>query len=103
VDGTYVIYQNETYVTVKRPTLAEYGQNLVKGDNSGNDVRDVRDNVLNAVATFPATSVANPADALVQNSLILPQFMAVRKDRDGLNRSTVYPNYNPALSAAFLG
>src|SRR5213075_1369956 len=40
VDGSYVIYQNETYVTVKRPTTAEYGQDLIKGDNSGNDVRD---------------------------------------------------------------
>ena len=103
VGGSYVIYQNETYNTVKRPNAAEYGQDLLKGDNSGNDVRDVRDNVLNAVANFPATSVANPADALVQNSLILPQFMQVKKDRDGLNRSTLNPDYNPALSAAFLG
>jgi hypothetical protein len=103
VDGTYVIYQNQTYVTVKRPTVAEYGLDLIKGDNSGNDVRDVRDNVLNSVANFPAASIANPADALVQNSLILPQFMAVRKDRDGLNRSTANPSYNPVLSAAFLG
>ena len=103
VDGSYVLYQNETYVTVKRPTVTEYGQDLIKGDNSGNDVRDVRDNILNAVATFPATSVANPADALVQNSFILPQFMQVRKDRDGLNQSTINPSYNPVFSAAFLG
>jgi hypothetical protein len=98
-NGEYVIYQNQTYVTVKAPNAAFAGDTAaqwaartdaetgIAGDNSGNDVRDVRDNILGAVANFPATSIANPADALRQQSFIIPQFMKVRKGQDGLNQS----------------
>jgi hypothetical protein len=115
VNGSYVIYQNQTYVTVKAPnpafaadtanqwaarTDAETG---IKGDNAGTDVADFRGNVLGSVATFPAGSVASPADAMIQNSLILPQFMQVKKIRDGVNQSVANPGYNATLSNAFLG
>jgi hypothetical protein len=103
VDGSYVIYQNQTYVTVKRPDAVQYGQDLIKGDNAGDDVRDLRANILESVNSFPPSSTGSPADGLVNNSFILPQFMAVKKDTDGLNRSVANPGYNSTLSSQFLG
>lgn len=98
--GSYVIYQNETYVTVKAPNAAFAGDTAaqwaartdaatgIKGDNAGHDVADVRSNILSAVYNFPASlSVSNPGDALLSTSFILPQFMAVRKTQDGVNQS----------------
>lgn len=110
-NGSYVIYQNETFVTARVPTADMYNKDVIKGDNGvgvqfdasgkdvgpGHDVRDFRDNILNAVASQPfptTTSVANPADALLANSYIVPQLMLVQKSQDGLNQSSVNPNYN---------
>jgi hypothetical protein len=82
-DGSYVIWQNETYVTVRTPG-ANYGDdNSIKGDANG-DVAKLRGNVLNSVTTFPnPLSTNNPADALLNNSFILPQMMTVTKQFDG--------------------
>jgi hypothetical protein len=101
-NGGYAIYQNEQYVTVRRPD-ADYATDKVKGDNTGHDVQDVRDNVLNSVVTFGSgASVATPADALIDNSLILPQMMLVNKPIDGLNQSDVNASRDVALRNAFL-
>jgi hypothetical protein len=115
-DGTYVIWQNETYVTIKAPlakfagdtaqqwaarTDAETG---IKGDNTGNDVADVRGNILGSVFNFPASnSVANPADQLLATSFILPQMMQVTKPLDGVGNTSPNPNYNATLRNALLG
>jgi hypothetical protein len=74
----------------------------IKGDNSGNDVRDMRGNILQSVANFPAPSVANPADQLLQLSFMLPQLAKFSKDIDGLNRDFANPTYNATLSGQFL-
>lgn len=118
VNGSYAIYQNQTYVTVQRPDAAFAGDSVatwsartdnpttgtgIKGDNAGNDVFDVRQNILGSVATFPSASVNNPADALIRQSFILPQFMLVRKDRDGINQSVSNPGYDSLRSGQFLG
>src|SRR5690349_9317113 len=86
-----------TYNLTDRPGkiasgLATTYGTTIKGDNHktiggtdyGNDVYDMRANVLNAVANFPASSVANPAGALIQDAFILPQCMAGETDRDGV-------------------
>jgi hypothetical protein len=114
-DGSYVIWQNETYVTIKAPnptfagdtpaqwaarTDAETG---IKGDNSGNDVADVRNNILGSVFNFPASnSVANPADQLLATSFILPQMMQVTKTLDGVGNTSPNPNYNAGLRDALI-
>jgi hypothetical protein len=103
-DGTYVIYQNEQYITIQAPN-ANYGTaNFnIKGDNANHDVATVKNNILNAVTQFPATSIANPADQLLATSFILPQMMAVEKNVDGINQSTANPGYSASLRTAFLG
>jgi len=115
-DGSYVIWQNETYVTFKAPGAKFAGdtpeqwaartdaQTGIKGDNAGHDVADVRNNILGSVFNFPASnSVANPADQLLATSFILPQMMQVSKPLDGVGNTTANPNYNPSLRSALLG
>lgn len=112
-DGSYVIWQQETYVTVKdnnsvaagtiatggSPSTAwanatDDGRNStasvgIKGDNAGHDVADVRGNILGAVKNFPASlSVANPGDSLLANSFILPQMVWKSKTLDGVGVAT---------------
>ncbi len=102
-EGSYVIYQNETYVTVKDPN--NYNGNVIKGDNSGNDVRDYRDNIVNAALSVPfptPTSVANPADTLLNNRFLVNSLMGVKKDRDGIDQSVVNPGFNAAARDQFL-
>ena len=104
-----MIYQNEQFVTVRVPNATDYATDKVKGDNSGHDVRDVRDNVLNSVVTFGSgASVATPADSLIDNSFILPQLMLVNRQTDGLNLSASNKvsdggTYDPTLRSTFLG
>lgn len=116
VDGTYALYQNETYVTVKKPgaafaadTAAQWAARTdastgIQGDTANADVSHFRQNVLSSVAAFPRpTSSATPADALVDNSLILPQFMQVKKSGDGINQTFTNSAYDSTLSGQFLG
>jgi hypothetical protein len=115
VDGSYALYQNETYVTVKKPSATFAGDTAaqwaartdattgIQGDTANADVAHLRQNVLSSVATFPHTStVATPADALVDNSFILPQFMQVNKGQDGINQSAPNALYDSTLSGQFL-
>ncbi|HVT89867.1 MAG TPA: dockerin type I domain-containing protein [Tepidisphaeraceae bacterium] len=135
-DGSYVIWQQETYVTVKNNNSAaaatiaagadpttdwhnatDDGRNSttsvgIKGDNSGNDVADVRNNILSSVKNFPASmSVANPADQLLSSSFILPQMVWQKKDLDGVgvqtaksaNINTDAADYDHNLRNALLG
>jgi hypothetical protein len=96
-DGSYVIWQNETYVTVKDPNAAFAGDTAaqwaartdtetgIKGDNAGSNVAAFRNNILVSTSLFPNTnSVANAADALLSKSFILPQMMQVKKSMDGV-------------------
>jgi hypothetical protein len=114
VEGSYAAATNQTYVTVKAPnpafasdTPAQWAARRdtdtgIKGDNSGNDVRDFRDNIFQSVANFPSPSVGNPADQLLALSYLLPQLSKVTKDFDGLNRYVPNPDFNAALAATFL-
>lgn len=96
-DGTYVLYQNQTYVTVKVADGALYAADVIKGDNAGNDVRDFRDNILSSAGTYPASSsFLNPANGLIANGFIPTQYMKVRKELDGLNQSTTNANFDAA-------
>ncbi|MGA2498883.1 MAG: hypothetical protein ABSH20_14165, partial [Tepidisphaeraceae bacterium] len=103
-DGTYALYQNENYVTIKAPDASYNSPNPnIKGDNQG-DVAAFRANVTNAVANFPApASPANPADQLLNAGFILPAMMQKEKTVDGINQSVPNPNYNAALRAGLLG
>ena len=126
VEGSYVLRTNQTYVTVKDPKAAFAGDSAgtwaartddiitgtgIKGDNHnvistvdyGNDVYDFRKNILDAVANFPSTGVANPADELLTKGFILPAFVKNTKLIDGLNQDFANPAYNASLSSAFLG
>jgi len=115
-DGTYAIYQNENYVTVKAPNPTYAGDTQsqwasrtdsdtgIKGDNAGHDVADVRANILSTVANFPSsTSVDDPADALLANSFILPEHDGGEKPIDGVGLSTTNPIYNSGLRTALIG
>jgi hypothetical protein len=104
VEGSYGALAPLTYVFVKRPDAVNYNNpNKIKGDNDGDDVVDVRNNIFNAIANFPPTSISNPADQMLQSGFMLPQFAKVRETIDRLNSHEANPNYNAALSAAFLG
>ena len=119
VNGTYAPFQNEQYVTVKNPDASFVGNQAgwnaattstsvsgttttIKGDNSNHDVAQVRDNILNSVAAFPATSTGDPADVMLNNSLMLPQWLVNEKSVDGINKTSPNPSYNMAQSNAFL-
>jgi hypothetical protein len=114
-DGSYVIWQNETYVTVKNPNGAFAGDNAaqwagrtdadtgIKGDNAGHDVADFRANVLTSVSAFPSTSsISNAADGLLNKSFILPAMMQKAKTVDGIGTSFANPGYNSGLRSLFL-
>jgi hypothetical protein len=109
-DGSYAIWQNETYVTVKNPNAAFAGdtaaqwaarsdaQTGIKGDNAGHDVADFRANILSSVAAFPSTSsISNAADGLLSKSFILPAMMQKTKALDGIGTTSDNPNYVDAL------
>lgn len=95
-DGTYVLYQNQTYVTVRTPG-ANYGTDDVKGDYSTHDVKQLQGNILNSAGIYPAgVGFLNPANALIANGFIPTQYMKVQKDVDGLNQSVTNPGFNAA-------
>lgn len=114
VNDQYKIWQNEQYVTVKAPNAAFAGdtqtqwagltdaQTGIKGDNSAGDVGKIRANVTGSVRNFPPVSTASPADALLNNSFILPQFMVNEKTVDGINSTSANPGYNAMQSGQFL-
>ena len=130
-DGTYVIWQNETYVTVKdnnssaaaaiaaisdptaraaawKAATDDFASGVgIKGDNSGHDVADFRKNILGTVANYTTstpTSVANPADQLLATNFIPQEFMAKRKADgiDGVGNTEGNPDYVPSYRNAFL-
>jgi hypothetical protein len=108
-NGSYALFQNQTYVTIKDPTggtaavaafrAANPGSTLtdaqvwagltdaqtgIKGDNAGNDVADFRRNILGSASTFPSNSTfRNPANGLLNNGFLPTQFMQVKKVGDG--------------------
>ena len=111
-DGTYVIWQNQTFVTVKAPNAAYSStaawagatdaQTGIKGDNSGSNVAGFRNNIQVSTFGFPnSNSVANAADQLLATSFILPQMMQVNKQFDGAATFN-NANYNDGLRNALL-
>jgi hypothetical protein len=95
-DGTYVLYQNQTYVTVKTPD-ADYSNDVIKGDYATSDVKQFRDNILNSAGTYPNNAgFLNPANGLIATGFIPGQYMKVRKDQDGLNQSVTNPTFDAA-------
>ena len=107
VDGTYTIWQNETYITVKAPD-AQYGNTNganILGDSLG-DVKAVRSNILISSRNYSATTSANvfgPADALLINSFIPEELLLKSKTYDGINTTSANAGYNASNSATFLG
>jgi hypothetical protein len=89
-DGSYVIWQQEQYVTVRTPDANYPSDDSIKGDPNG-DIAKLRNNVLNSVnATFPnQSSINTPADQLLNKSFILPQMMLLSKPTDGAASSDV--------------
>ncbi|HMB96822.1 MAG TPA: hypothetical protein VKK61_12340, partial [Tepidisphaeraceae bacterium] len=89
-DGSYVIWQNEQYVTVRSPDANYADDNAIKGDSgktagTNGDVAKLRNNILSSVNVhFPnAATLNDPADQLLAQSFILPQMMLVSKQVDG--------------------
>jgi hypothetical protein len=75
----------------------------IKGDNSGNDVFDFRQNILTAVAEFPlASTIANPADDMVNRGFLPPQLAKFNRDITGLNRNVTNPNFDETNATIFL-
>jgi hypothetical protein len=116
VSGAYVIWQNETYVTVKAPnaafaadTAAQWAARTdaetgIKGDNAGSNVAAFRANITGSVSAFPnQSSISNPADGLLSKSFILPQMMSKTKQFDGVGTATDNPNVDTTLQGEFLG
>lgn len=116
-DGSYVLYQNQTYVTLKKPdaafaadTAAQWAARTtattgIQGDTSNNDVRTVRDNIISSTVGYPFPSLANaasPAEGLLLTGYVLPKLMAVKKSQDGINQSVANPDYDPTLRDAFI-
>lgn len=89
-DGSYAIWQQQQYVTVRTPDANYANDDSLKGDAAG-DISKLRNNILNSVnATFPnQASLNTPADQLLFNSFILPQMMLVAKPLDGATTSDV--------------
>jgi hypothetical protein len=96
--GNYKLWQQEQYITVKQISPANSGLSVsawsalsdsttgIRGDNTGNDVADYRQNILGSISPTVynnLNSAANPADGLVNTGFVLPQYMAVSKDVDG--------------------
>ncbi len=93
-DGTYVVYQNETYVTVRTPG-ANYSTDNIKGDYATNDVKQFQNNILNSAGIYPTgAGFLNPANAMISTGFIPTQYMKVKKDVDGLNQSVTNPTFD---------
>lgn len=115
-DGSYAIWQQEQYVTVKNANAAFAGdtaaqwaartdsQTGIKGDNAGGNVAAFRNNILVSTSLFPSTnSVANAGDQLLASGFVLPQMMAVAKPMDGVGLAVSNgTNYNAGLRTALL-
>jgi hypothetical protein len=111
IDGSYAIWQNQTYVTVKDNTSANAAANWgdvdsdantgIKGDGQGG-VKFLRSNIFASNAQFPAPSVATAADALLAQGFLPPKFMAVTKTVDGVNTAVANPGQDAALTDALL-
>jgi len=109
-NGTYAIYQNEQFVTLRNPD-ANYATNTVTttpvvtygtgansivtggvqvingtilGDDANNDVRTLLNNAASSLANSGAAILAgNPADGLISQGYLVPQLMQVKKNLDG--------------------
>ena len=107
VDGTYAIWQNETYVTIKSPN-AQYTNTAgadILGDPNGN-VKAIRNNVINSAKLFIVSNTNNtfaPADALINNAFIPESLVQKSKTVDGIGTAVVNPAYDSSNSANFLG
>ena len=109
VDGSYAIWQNETYITVKAPD-AQYGNTNganVLGDTVNGDVKAVRNNILLSSKDYTGLSGTNfvfgPSDALLVNSFIPEQLLVKSKTLDGVGNTVNSSAYNASNSASFLG
>ncbi|MDB5334104.1 MAG: hypothetical protein JWP03_5255 [Phycisphaerales bacterium] len=87
-DGSYAIWQTEQYVTVNAPN-ANYGTANpdIKGDNQGS-VKSFIANIQNTVAGFPSSSIANPADGLLNKGFVLPEMMQVKQSMNGVGTTS---------------
>lgn len=80
INGTYVIFQNEQFVTLQAPD-ANYGTANpdFQGDDATGDVKALLANTVNSVAASAEVSgnPANPAGGLEAQGYIPPQYMQV--------------------------
>jgi hypothetical protein len=123
-NGTYVIYQNEVAVTVRKPdanyatntvTIAANGAQLIsgsiQGDDASGDATTLLNQAENSVATaFSSSLPTDVADGLLSQGYLVPSLMAVQKNinGEGLNNSTpgqiatgsIQSQTNPSYSAS---
>ena len=112
-DGSYALFQFENYVTIKNVNSAAAtgagsasayaaltdAQTGIKGDNTGNDARDFRDNIINSATQFPTNQTfVNPGNGLVAQGFLPAQLLQVTKAGDG-EAVTSNPNYNASAFA----
>ncbi len=103
INGTYTIFQNEQFATLKAADSTYANANAsninVQGDtnvaadaaaggitagNASGDVRNLINNTLSSIANdLNAGKPASPAAGLMNQGYILPQLMQVRKNFDG--------------------
>lgn len=115
VDGTYALWQNQTYVTLKDPSHAANipvgtswadatdAQTGILGDSSDQAVAQLRANVLYGAQNFNSVATySNPGDALLGLGFIPKQLMSVTKTVDGVNTSSANPNLSTSDQALFL-
>jgi hypothetical protein len=130
-NGTYVIYQNEVAVTVRKPdanyatntvTIGANGAQLIsgsiQGDDATGDAAGLLNQASNSVATaFSTATPADVADGLLSQGYLVPSLMQVQKNinGEGLNNSTpgqvatgnivsqTNPNFSSSLFATYSG
>ena len=111
-NGTYTIFQNEQFVTVKAPD-ANYSTATpdIQGDNATHDVQQLINNTQNSVSNQAfymsngTSTAASPAAGLLTQGYITPQLMQVMKSQNGLNVAgtasaiVANPSYNASLAS----
>jgi hypothetical protein len=130
-NGTYVIYQNEVAVTVRKPdasyatntvTTAPNGAQLIsgsiQGDDTSGDAVSLLNQAENSVATaFSTATPADVADGLLSQGYLVPSLMQVQKNINGQGldnsvagqvatghiTSQTNPNFSSSLYATYSG
>jgi hypothetical protein len=130
LDGAYVMYQNEQFVTLKAPeagsatfaqmTTQQWAQVITgtsvvtpsntfdgavtaQGDDANSSVMQLVDNVQQGLVLQNFSTLATSGYSYLSKGFILPQTMEVEKPEDGIDMSSSNTfTQNAALTTAFL-